>query len=1577
MPALSGDRFARVERELAEVGGVRRVRASPRTHNVLVEYDGSRLDEGRVVRRLRRLAVRAASAPAEAPPARPSEPGRGSVIVTHSSARRARIAVRGLDRDPELRRVLTERLEQLPGVRRAVPSALTGRVLVELKEGTQSLQGILDEIGNVEPPDGTEELPAHPLDPAPIIDASAKLIGATVGLGLLVVRRARGAEGAPVSRTGPGEVAGALSLVEGVPAISHRIEEALGRQRKAFLFGAIGIVSMSAAGSALGLAFTGAGAARLLTERLARRKAWREYLERLGERPAANPGTILSLSPGQRAPLGGTVVEGFGVAAALDASPQPLFPGATIDAGARVHGGSVKVRLGAEPPVEQQTPRPPPPPPLAARYLSAVPYAALAYSAATLVVTRSPARALTGLLLVNPAGAVAAIEAADLGASARVLRAGGTVAGSRPGRVFTRPGVLLVDGARTLTDGWELREATAIGEGFNEEQVRALAGAVSVAVGSPWGVRMHSAARVVGVDGAFDGRAGSAEVGGERWVLAPPDERMDLAVHSQPGDHLLVLRRQRDGFVAGVLALQPHLTRGVAALTEACRSHDVALELVSTTDSPTVRRIADSVGATLVVGVARERVSELQSEGQIVAVVADSSHAAPAFEQCDLAIGITSGLSGSFEARADVLAPRLEVVVAIVEAGARRDAAVRDSTLMSIAANVGGAVWGVLRSPPFKVGARPAQIAGLAGMADGTARLWGGRRHRTVTERLMDPLPERWGLESIDDVLRQLETTTHGLTVEEAAARWRPPPEVRDESHLVRLVLQQVNSPIVAVLGAGAVLSLALGALGDVTMIVAVVAANALVGAWEEGRASRASEALHELSAGTARVMRSRREVTVTPAELVAGDVVLLAPGDRIPADARLIETEAFEVDEAALTGESMPVVKSPHSGSASGRVVLEGTDVTIGSGRAVVVAVGRDTRMGAIAAALAAETDRQSPLDERLSRMLRDGLPWIVGGGLAVTVAGVLWGRPPLQQLALGASVAIAAVPEGLPLLAGTAEAAVARRLAERNALVTRLSAVEALGRVDVACVDKTGTLTTGTPVVTLVADPFADQAPPERLPPPLKDVLRAAAMASPSPDAIDAHAHPTDVAVLAAAAAAGVVNGPAKRQAETRFDPVRAFHATLADGHVWVKGAAETLAERCTFVRAADGNVKKLTAAGRRRLLERAAELAASGLRVLLVAEGDGNGSVAEPANLTALGFVAISDPLRPTAREAVRRCTEAGVRLIMLTGDHPATAKAIARDAGLPVDDGRVLMGADVALLDDETLLARIERATVIARTTPLDKLRIVEVLRQGGHVVAMTGDGVNDAPALRLADVGVAMGRAGTEVARQAADLVLADDDFSTLAEALVEGRGFWLNMRRALGLLLGGNGGEVGLMTAAAIVGFDSPLTTRQVLAVNLVTDVLPAISVAIQPPEHRNLSELSREGSGAMEAALRADIIRRSIATGASSFLAYLIAARTISPEAGRNTAYLSIVGTQLAQTLDIGRAEGRLTPSVAGAIGASVAVMAATVAVPGLRRFLGVAPPTPGGLALTGGASALAVVLGRTVPAERWVGRA
>jgi cation-transporting ATPase I len=437
-------------------------------------------------------------------------------------------------------------------------------------------------------------------------------------------------------------------------------------------------------------------------------------------------------------------------------------------------------------------------------------------------------------------------------------------------------------------------------------------------------------------------------------------------------------------------------------------------------------------------------------------------------------------------------------------------------------------------------------------------------------------------------------------------------------------------------------------------------------------------------------------------------------------------------------------------------------------------------------------------------------------------------------------------------------------------------------------------------------------------------------------------------------------------ERTHEAPFEPARAFHAAEAAGRLCVKGATEALAQRCTAARRGDER-SELDDAGRNGLLAAADDLATRGLRVLLVCEGNAGGDADNPHELTALGFLGIADPLRPGVGEAVGRCREAGIRLIMLTGDHPATARAIATEAGLSVGEDDPLVGDELADFDDTELDDRLERASVVARITPIDKVRIVESLQRRGHTVAMTGDGVNDAPALRLADVGVAMGRQGTEVARQAGDVVLADDEFGTLVEALVEGRSFWQNMRRALALLLGGNLGEIGLVVGASVMGLPSPLSPRQILAVNLVSDVLPAVSVAVQPPEHRRLSRLAREGTAALDRPLRVEILGRGGATAAPSLAAYALAGR--SGAQPHTVAFLSVVSTQLAQTLDLGRLEGRLSGSVGGAVGATVGLLTLAVMLPSLRGFFGLALPTPRAIALVGGGAAAAAGLGRTLP--------
>jgi len=555
----------------------------------------------------------------------------------------------------------------------------------------------------------------------------------------------------------------------------------------------------------------------------------------------------------------------------------------------------------------------------------------------------------------------------------------------------------------------------------------------------------------------------------------------------------------------------------------------------------------------------------------------------------------------------------------------------------------------------------------------------------------------------------------------------------------------------------------------------------------------------------------------------------------------------------------------------------------------------------------------------------------------------------------------------EGDPALEETREIQAA---AERGAaLVRRLSSVEALGRVDVACCDKTGTLTRGKLAVTVLDDlrdahPFSADAGATA-----RGVLLAAALASPAPDALDALAHPTDGAVLAAASDAGLEQElRVARRDEAPFDPVRSLHATALADRVCIKGAAEVLTPRCT--RALTGrSPAPLDDGGRAALLARAESLASRGLRVLMVAEGPPDVPVEDPQGLTALGFVGISDPLRAGVSEAVRRCGAAGVRVVMLTGDHAATARAIAADAGLPLGDGAVLTGEEVAEIDNGELTERLELASVVARITPIDKLRIVECLQGAGHTVAMTGDGVNDAPALRLADVGVAMGAAGTEVARHAADLVLADDRFETLTEALIEGRSLWANLHGALGLLLGGNLGEVGLMTGAALFGRGAVLGPRQILAINLVTDVLPAVAVAAQPPRERDLRQLSREQRDAFDEQLIAEILRRGIATAVPA-LAATLAAVGIGAQAS-TVAFGSIIVTQLAQTLQAGRSENQLSRPVLAAIGGSGGILALCLGLSPLRRFLALPAPTPASLALIAGSAPSAALIANALTRE------
>jgi calcium-translocating P-type ATPase len=1414
-----------------------------------------------------------------------------------------------------------------------------------------------------------EAMPGSPPDPAELLDSAGRLAGAVLGLGILVIRRLLRRPGPPPGAAAAAALAAASAALEGFPRLRHAGRRLLGPGPADLAFASLGVLLLTLSDSPLGLAVVTAATLGEVSETRARRSAWRRYKAMVRKTSPARPGERIVIEAGERTPLDATVIEGRGTAVGRGGLPVTALPGTVVEAGARLHGGTflLELRPLERAQVETDAIRPPS---LADRYAWVADIAALGCAATLGLRARSAARALTALLLLSPRPMLDGREAADREASARLVRSGATIVDPRRKGALRRPDVLLFDSPRPLTDGLEVESVVALDDSVAPGRVLELALAVASAAGSPWGriVAAGNGLQVAG--GRFDGTTARALVGGCPYSLGPPRHAERLPQAMAPGGFPLVLRGPR-GRLLGLLSLHCHPAFGATELVTLSHRRGVEIALVS---RPSEELAAVALAQRLGIAVLLEEdplaaVRSRQAMDEVVAFVSDNPQSA-AFAGCDLAIGLSSGRTRSFPARVDLLVPDLSVVASAVETGVRRDLAVRDVLVLSAALNAGATPWLFRSRPAVRAATVPVNLARLASLAAAWLQLRGGRPLRSSLARLVDPRPERWGRGNVAGVLRALETRRAGLSSAEAQARLRTGVAAKGTNPFLAALRDQLVSPLTATLAVGAGLSLAAGTLADVVLIGSVIAANAAIGAVQEAHVSGAAAALEEVTSATARVLRDGRPMRVPAVEVVPGDVLLLAHGERVAADARLIRSRGLEVDEAPLTGESLPVPKSVAGRSNASRMVLEGSDVAVGHGRAVVVAVGPETRLGATAAALGVEKDEHGVLGARLNRMVLQTLPVSVAGGLLVVVGGLVWRRPLFTQLALGASAAIAAVPEGLPLLAEIGQAAVSRRLARRQALVRRLSAVEALGRVDVACVDKTGTLTEGRLALHLVAGLDGETAPLGSLPAPLQSVLLTAALASPRPGSSSAAAHSTDVAVLEAARTAGLEEDvlDARRTAEAPFDPARPFHAALVYGRLCVKGSAESLLSRCTHLRI--GGVKRpLTPAGRARLVTEAERLAAEGLRVLLVAEGPADTVPSDPVGLAALGFLGIRDVLRPGAAEAVAHCRQAGVRLIMLTGDHPATARAVAREIGLPYGPDDVLTGEEIADLDDEVLDRRLERVSVVARISPLEKVRIVQGLRRRGHAVAMTGDGVNDAPALRLADVGVAMGKAGTEVARQAADVVLADDNFSTLVDALIEGRAFWWNTRRALGMLLGGNLGEVAFISLVSLLGLPACLTARQVLAVNLGSDVLPVMSLAVQEPKMHELGSLAREGMPSLGAPLWDDIVRRASATALPALAAFLVALALGGPQQAQSVGFATIIATQLAQTLDTGLAESEHRAPVLAAVGASVALIGAALTLPPLRTFLGLASPSPLSCALIALAVPAAVAVSHSLP--------
>lgn len=700
-----------------------------------------------------------------------------------------------------------------------------------------------------------------------------------------------------------------------------------------------------------------------------------------------------------------------------------------------------------------------------------------------------------------------------------------------------------------------------------------------------------------------------------------------------------------------------------------------------------------------------------------------------------------------------------------------------------------------------------------------------------------------------------------------------------------QVFLAQFRSPLIYLLFAAAVLALFIGDRVDAWVILAVVLGNACLGAVQEGRAERSMAALRRLAAMRVRVLRAGREGEIEAAELVPGDVLVLSAGDAVAADARLIEATVLEVAEAALTGESTPTAKQ--AGAIPGdtalaercNMVFSGTHVAAGRGRAVVVATGRGTEVGKIARLTASAVEAPTPLEVRIARFGRQLV--VVAAGLFVLVMAVgLWrGVPPVDLLMVAISQMVSLVPEGLPVAMTVALAVGMQRMARRRAIVRRLVAVETLGSTSVICTDKTGTLTKNEMTVTalwlpgtgrvhvtgagyepegrfeLGGTPWAGSEQDARVRPLLEAAVLCNDAQLAPPDAADprwrALGDPTEAALLTLALKGCVdpasVRHAWPRRAEIPFESAAKLMATQhgsAHGawRVWLKGAPEAVLELCARVRSGD-EVRELDAVGREGVLAAADSLAREALRVLAFAEVEG-GELDETAGFgqfrgraVLLGLAGQMDPPREEVREAIAECRVAGIRPVMVTGDHKSTGLAIASMLGLAGAEDRAVDGRELEQMPEHDLRAELGRIAVFARVLPAQKLRIVEAFQAEGEVVAMTGDGVNDAPALARANVGVAMGVTGTEVAKSAAEIVISDDNFATIVRAVEQGRLVYANLQKLLLFLFATSIDEVVVLFGALLLDLPLPLLAVQILWVNIVTEGTLTVNLVMEEAE--------------------------------------------------------------------------------------------------------------------------------------------
>ncbi|MBL4608633.1 MAG: cation-transporting P-type ATPase [Pseudomonadales bacterium] len=751
---------------------------------------------------------------------------------------------------------------------------------------------------------------------------------------------------------------------------------------------------------------------------------------------------------------------------------------------------------------------------------------------------------------------------------------------------------------------------------------------------------------------------------------------------------------------------------------------------------------------------------------------------------------------------------------------------------------------------------------------------------------------ESWQTESTEEVLSSLKATIKGLSKEEITSRLaiygqNRLPEPKTRGSLIRFFHQFLNVLIYVLIAASAV-TVMLGHWVDGSVIMAVVFLNSVIGFVQEGKAEDALKAIQQMLSPNAMVLRDNRQITIKAEELLPGDIVLLQSGDKVPADLRLLRVKGLQIQESVLTGESMAVEKITEPVARQSIIgdrhcmAYSGTLVTHGQGRGVVVTIGAQTEIGRISTLVSEVESVTTPLLRQMAQFGR----WLTVAILAIAVITFVFGLllrdyAAAEMFLAAVSLAVAAIPEGLPAIMTITLAIGVQRMAKRNAIIRRLPAVETLGAVTVICSDKTGTLTRNEMTVRTISssnnlfelsgtgyDPHGaismtgkDILPEER--PFLQELLRAAVLCNDASLEKNnsewlVHGDPMEGALLVAGLKAGLeIEAEGKQYPRTDLIPFESEHRFMAtlhhshtgDAFIYLKGAPERVLEMCANQQTIDGDQPL----NRTFWLDRIEEMAQKGQRVLAIAVKQVSHEKMEltfsdvDSDLTLLGMFGLIDPPREEAIEAVKICDKAGIRVKMITGDHGATALAIARQLKL-VNTNDVLTGQEIELLSEQELIQRVLDVDVYARVNPEHKLLLVRLMQDQGLIVAMTGDGVNDAPALKRADVGIAMGQNGTEAAKEAAEMVLVDDNFASIAHAVEEGRTVYDNLKKAILFILPTNGGEALIILAAIVLGFHQlPLTPVQILWVNMITAVTLALSLAFEPPEQNVMQHPPRD----------------------------------------------------------------------------------------------------------------------------------